>query len=86
MKIIDMVKSYKKKTSALRQYGDYYLKRKTDLCKILWYYKKKRQYKIAVWGAGLKGTAFIETVDPKRRYRSPIPASSCRWGCPDSPL
>lgn len=49
--------------NALVQYGKYYYDNKYALRKLIWYYKSKKKYKIAIWGAGLKGTAFLKIID-----------------------
>jgi hypothetical protein len=59
-----MVKRYKAK----KLYGDLYERHKRDLKEILWYYSIKKGKKVAVWGAGLKGTAFLAVLDPKNKY------------------
>lgn len=68
MNMITSIKNIKKTRSALRQYGDYYQHNKRELCKLLWYYKTKKHYRIATWGAGFKGTAFLATTDRNRRF------------------
>lgn len=49
------------------QYGDYYEKISREIREILPLYKSQKK-KIVVWGAGLKGTAFISMIDPQNEY------------------
>lgn len=53
-------KRYKKK--ALKYYKDYYLSHQQVIQKLLSYFEEKKEL-IAVWGAGMKGTAFLELFD-----------------------
>jgi hypothetical protein len=64
-KIVDWFRKQNKTKSALQSYGDYYQEYRTELRKLLWYYAVKKHYRIATWGAGFKGIAFLATVDPK---------------------
>ncbi len=53
-------------------YEEYYLSAKTNIIDLLDYYTQDRKYKIAVWGAGLKGVSFLQTIDPNCKYISYI--------------
>lgn len=53
-------KSYKKK--ALKYYKGYYLSHEQVINKLISYYNDRSEL-IAVWGAGMKGTAFLELFD-----------------------
>lgn len=55
---------------SIELYGDYYKKNKkvlTDLLEIL-----KRNNQIILWGAGLKGKAFVQIIDGECKYISCI--------------
>lgn len=58
---------YLKTKGAIYEFGDYYSAYRNELMKILKYYQDKG-YKTAIWGAGLKGTAFLSLIDPKGRF------------------
>ncbi len=66
--MIKLVKKWYKTRSAIMQYGDYYRTSKIELCKLIWYYTMKKHHRVATWGAGFKGLAFLSTVDCKGRY------------------
>ncbi len=55
---------YLKKKGAIYEFGDFYSSYRNELVQILKYYQDKG-YKTAIWGAGLKGTAFLNLIDPK---------------------
>ncbi len=56
-----------KTKGAIYEYGDYYFSYQDEITKILKYYQGEGR-KTAIWGAGLKGTAFLNLIDPKGRY------------------
>lgn len=61
-----MIKFLKNKyqlRNALVQYGQYYYDNKYEIRKLLWYYNNIKHKKVAIWGAGLKGTAFLKIID-----------------------
>lgn len=67
--------------NALVQYGKYYYENKYELRKLIWYFKIKESKRIAIWGAGLKGTAFLKIVDADaRRIHSVIDINSKNHG------
>lgn len=49
-------------------YGDYYNKCSKALSEIICYYSKEMGYKIAMWGGGLKGIAFLNLIDKNNEY------------------
>lgn len=67
MKIIENLKGWYDEQKALNTYGDYYNKKARELRQILFYFKYKKGYNIAIWGAGLKGKAFLHLVDSKNQ-------------------
>ena len=62
-KIINIYELHK----SMNIYGPYYDKAKSNIKLALKYYVKKN-YKIAIWGAGLKGKAFLKVIDPGCRF------------------
>jgi len=62
-----IIENYIKKKGAILQFGEYYLSYYKDLIDILEYFKAKN-LKVGIWGAGLKGTAFLNKIDKKGRY------------------
>lgn len=52
---------------AVLEYGDYYSSYRKELISILSYYKEKN-CNIAIWGAGLKGRAFLSCIDKTGEY------------------
>ena len=53
---------------AMKLYANYYTEIKSTTRSVLHYYVDKKKYKTAIWGAGLKGKAFLNIIDPKRRF------------------
>ena len=53
---------------ALGIYGREYRENRKSIRSFLYYYKDKKHYNIAVWGAGLKGKAFLKIIDPDQRF------------------
>ena len=53
---------------AMKLYGDYYREIRSTIRSVLHYYVDKKNYKAAIWGAGLKGKAFLNVIDPKQRF------------------
>lgn len=47
---------------ALKYYGSYYLSYKEVIDELISYYNQKKEL-IAIWGAGLKGSAFLKVFD-----------------------
>lgn len=60
---------YLKDKGAIYEFGDYYKSYKDEIIEILEYYRDKSM-KVAIWGAGLKGTAFLNVIDSKGKYIS----------------
>ena len=56
-----------KKKSAEYKHMDDYKEYKPELLKILKWMRGNGE-KIAIWGAGLKGMAFLKTMDPRNEY------------------
>lgn len=52
----------------MKKYGKYYSECRRTLRSMLYYYSQKEHYKIGVWGAGLKGKAFLRIIDPSRQF------------------
>jgi len=53
---------------SLKIYGKYYGNKKQVLIEVLEHYKENKECSIAIWGAGLKGNAFLATVDLEQKY------------------
>jgi lipopolysaccharide cholinephosphotransferase len=64
---MEKLKNFLKTKGAILEYGNFYLSYRNQLITILNYYQKKG-YKVAIWGAGLKGTAFLNCIDVKGNY------------------
>lgn len=61
-------------------YGDYYKKSINTINTLLKYYKKKN-LKIAIWGGGLKGIAFLKIFDPYFEYiENAFDNNEQKWG------
>ncbi len=60
---------WKKEYGAKVAYEDYYLPSKEAMVQVLQSYKEQDK-KVAIWGGGVKGTAFLQIVDPKAEYVS----------------
>lgn len=58
---------WKKEYGAKVAYEDYYLPLKNDMVQVLHSYKEQGK-KVAIWGGGVKGTAFLHIIDPKAEY------------------
>lgn len=58
---------YYKRLKANIQYGEYYKKIKSDMLLLLQQFKKEKK-KVVIWGAGLKGNAFLSSVDANAEY------------------
>lgn len=58
---------YYKKLKADIQYGEYYKKIKSEIILLLQQYQKENK-RVVIWGAGLKGNAFLAAVDSKAEY------------------
>lgn len=52
---------------ALKIYRTYYTSRKEVIQNLLDYYMENG-FHIAIWGAGLKGLAFLKIIDPNMKY------------------
>lgn len=53
---------------AMYHYEDYYRKCGVTLTDIIHYYSKEQGYKMAMWGGGLKGIAFLNIFDSNNEY------------------
>lgn len=53
---------------AMYTYEDYYRKCSVTLTEIIHYYSKEQGYKVAMWGGGLKGIAFLNIFDSNNEY------------------
>ncbi len=53
---------------AMKLYGDYYNEIRSTIRSVLNYYVDRKNYSVAIWGAGLKGKAFLNVIDSKRRF------------------
>jgi hypothetical protein len=53
---------------AIYIYGDFYNKCSKTLSEIIHYYSKEKGYKIAMWGGGLKGIAFLNLIDRNNEH------------------
>lgn len=63
------LKQFFKTKGAIYEYGDYYSSYRDELAQIFQYYQGIG-LKVAIWGAGLKGTAFLNLIDKKGKYIS----------------
>lgn len=70
MGMISKIKGTYQLIKAMKLYGDYYREIKSTIRNVLHYYVDRKNYKVAIWGAGLKGKAFLNVIDPKRRFVS----------------
>lgn len=68
MNMVKLIINKRKEMNAVKMYGEYYEKSRLILQKILYYFGHKKNYNIAIWGAGYKGRAFLEVIDPQKRY------------------
>ncbi len=59
--------NFRKKLIGNIQYGEYYKSIKPEMEQLFKKYQEEGK-KVAIWGAGLKGNAFLSAVDPKARY------------------
>lgn len=59
--------NFRKKLIGNIQYGEYYKPVKVEMQKLFEKYKSEGK-RVVVWGAGLKGNAFLSAVDPKAEY------------------
>lgn len=66
MKIIQTIRQNKKIRKAIDLYGDSYEAVRDNLEELFQYYREKQMTNIAVWGAGLKGEAFLKVIDSQR--------------------
>ncbi len=67
VRFIGILKEKIKLHKAIKIYGNYYVKYKRIIQTVLHYYVHKRGYNIAIWGAGLKGKAFLKVIDSNQR-------------------
>ena len=68
MRIINSMKDIWEVRNALKLYGRYYAEYRKIIRQLCNYYKYKKGYRLAIWGAGLKGKAFLRVIDPKQIY------------------
>lgn len=61
------LRNFIKTKGAILEYGEYYSSYRNELIKILKFYKDMG-HKISIWGAGLKGIAFLNCIDKKGEY------------------
>ncbi len=59
--------NFRKKLVGTIQYGEYYKPARHDMEMLFQKYKSEGK-RVAVWGAGLKGNAFLSAVDPRAEY------------------
>ena len=62
-------KTWKKEYGAKAAFEDYYQPIKENVIEVLNWYKQQNK-KVVIWGGGVKGTAFLQIVDPKAEYIS----------------
>ncbi|MCI8752168.1 MAG: hypothetical protein HFH66_12595 [Lachnospiraceae bacterium] len=65
--LVEKYMNFYKKFKAEIQYGEYYKDFRREMIPLLKRYKKDGK-SVAVWGAGLKGNAFLAAVDAKAEY------------------
>lgn len=68
MKLIEQIKNIIEQNKAVKLYGKYYFEYRKTLRQILYFYANKKKYNIAIWGAGLKGKAFLRAMDSKKEF------------------
>ena len=68
MKFIEKIMNFYQLNKAIKIYGTYYTKCRNNIRSVLHYYTNKKNYSVAVWGAGLKGKAFLRVIDPKQQF------------------
>lgn len=56
-----------KTKGAILEFKEYYYSYRKEIIQVLEYYKEKN-YIVAIWGAGLKGTSFLNLMDEKGEY------------------
>ncbi|MDF2541070.1 MAG: hypothetical protein K0S47_788 [Herbinix sp.] len=61
------IKKWLKTKGAILEYGDFYNSYREETIYLLKQFYK-RGWKVAIWGAGLKGTAFLNCIDSKGEY------------------
>lgn len=72
--------TYKERKS-MKLYGKYYAMNRKNISKLMRFLHYKRGYNIAVWGAGLKGIAFLRVNDPNNLYiNTVIDADVSKYG------
>jgi lipopolysaccharide cholinephosphotransferase len=62
-----LVANFWKRLAGKIQYGEYYKLIKPEIGKLFKKYKSKGK-RVVIWGAGLKGNAFLSVTDPEARY------------------
>ena len=67
MKFIEAAKNKIQLYKAIKIYGTYYADYRKNIRSVLRYYVNKKNYNIAIWGAGLKGKAFLSVIDPQQK-------------------
>lgn len=73
--MLDIIRSYKnirKNKKSMDLYKDYYLSARSNIIELLNYYKSNKKFNIAIWGAGLKGCAFLQIIDYGQVYISTV--------------
>ncbi len=68
--LMNVYRTRTKNKVSLDLYRNYYLLSSQIIIDMLNYYKKEKNNNIAIWGAGLKGLAFLKTIDPAGKYIS----------------
>ncbi len=75
-----MISSYTEK-NAIKLYGKYYRENRKKIYHVIKDFQKEEVGNIAVWGAGLKGIAFLRVIDPKKVYvNTVIDIDECKHG------
>lgn len=68
MKLIESIINVIQLNKALKLYGNYYSEHRKSIRSLLYYYTKIKNYNIAIWGAGLKGKAFLRVMDSNQQF------------------
>ena len=68
MTLYENLKSRYQLKKALQTYGKYFAENRKSIRTVLRYYRERKDFRIAIWGAGLKGKAFLKVIDPYQSF------------------
>ena len=66
--IIEKIINTHNERKSMKLYGRYYRENRKKIYHMIKYFYKEEEVKIAIWGAGPKGIAFLRVIDPKKAY------------------